>query len=218
MEEISSQLLFQADSAASAAWHRRPLGSVPTAARRRNLCTPWAMEAGQRLPAETGSPLRVIPHPPSDATTKSHSAPSSLIDRKSACVAPFLPVLIVAPSHSFPRHDRYRSLSRVHAVPGTLPLRVFAAGLPLPERDRGLGNLLRNARIVPSRRVHARLLPPFRATRTKKKNRRGRTPKGIQPRRLTRQRASRHCRAALHLVIRRTLDPRTRSSSLCSAL
>jgi hypothetical protein len=39
----------------------------------------------------------------------------------------------------------------------------------------------------------------------KQKNRRGRTPKGIPPRRFTRQRASRYGRVALHLVIRRLL-------------
>jgi hypothetical protein len=39
--------------------------------------------------------------------------------------------------------------------------------------------------------------------RKQKKSRRGRTPLGIRPRRLTRQLAPRHSRVALHLVIRR---------------
>jgi len=38
-----------------------------------------------------------------------------------------------------------------------------------------------------------------RRHRGRKKSRRGRTPCGIRPRRLTRQRAPRHGRAALHL-------------------
>jgi hypothetical protein len=39
-----------------------------------------------------------------------------------------------------------------------------------------------------------------------KKSRRGRTPESIRPRRLTRQRAPRHGRVALRLVIRQFLD------------
>jgi hypothetical protein len=37
----------------------------------------------------------------------------------------------------------------------------------------------------------------------RKKNRRDKTPEGIRPRRLTLQRAPRHCRVALQLVVRR---------------
>ena len=47
-----------------------------------------------------------------------------------------------------------------------------------------------------------RRLRPFRCTGNKKSRRDG-TPEGIRPRRLTRQRAPRHGRVALYLVIRR---------------
>src|SRR5208337_1226177 len=51
-------------------------------------------------------------------------------------------------------------------------------------------------------------VPPFclrliRASSGEKKSRRGRTPSGIRPPRLTRQRAPRTSRVALHLVFRR---------------
>ena len=45
----------------------------------------------------------------------------------------------------------------------------------------------------------------FSSLMTNKKSRRGRTPTGIPPRRLTRHRAPRPSRVALHLVIRQTL-------------
>ena len=46
-------------------------------------------------------------------------------------------------------------------------------------------------------------MPPAYDRTTEKKCRRVRTPQGIRPRRLTRQRDPRHGRVALHLVIRR---------------